>query len=144
MTRRVYCYFEATDFYQFGVGLQARHRILVVDDNEDGAETLATLLGLYGHEVRIAHDGAAALAAADAYRPDVILLDIGLPGMDGYEVARRLRDRNEFRATRLIALTGWGQDTDRERSRSAGFDLHLVKPVDPGKLRELLDARSSS
>jgi signal transduction histidine kinase len=122
----------------------ACHRILVVDDNEDGAETLATLLGLFGHEVRIAHDGAAALAVADEYRPDVILLDIGLPGMDGYEVARRLRDRDEFRATRLIALTGWGQDADRERSRSAGFDLHLVKPVDPGKLRELLDVRFSS
>jgi PAS domain S-box-containing protein len=118
----------------------APHRILVVDDNVDGAESLATLLELYGHEVRTALDGPAALAVADEFRPDVVLLDIGLPGMDGYEVARQLRAREAFRAARLIAMTGWGQDADRERSRQAGFDLHLVKPVDPAELRRVLGA----
>jgi CheY-like chemotaxis protein/anti-sigma regulatory factor (Ser/Thr protein kinase) len=117
---------------------EPRHRILVVDDNEDGAESLGTFLELHGHEVRIAHDGPAALKAAGEFRPGVILLDIGLPGMDGYEVARRLRARDEFRTTRLIAMTGWGQDTDRQRSREAGFDLHLVKPVDPVELTGML------
>src|SRR5262249_12475934 len=117
---------------------ESPRRILVVDDNEDGAESLATLLELLGHQVRTAGDGPAALVAADALPPDVILLDIGLPGMNGYEVAAHLRARQEFRTTRLIALTGWGQDADRERSREAGFDLHLVKPIDPGELRRVL------
>jgi PAS domain S-box-containing protein len=92
-------------------------RILVVDDNSDGLESLATLLGIAGHQVRIAADGPSALVAASEFGPDVVLLDIGLPGMDGYEVARRLRAQPAFRSTRLIALTGWGQDADRERSR---------------------------
>jgi len=114
------------------------HRILVVDDNQDGAESLATLLALNGHEVRTAHDGPTGLATAEEFRPDVILLDIGLPGMSGYEVANQLRKRPEFRTTWLIALTGWGQDADREQSRQAGFDLHLVKPIDPTELRRVL------
>jgi CheY-like chemotaxis protein len=109
-----------------------------VDDNADGLETLALLLELSGHQVRTAADGPAALAAAAAFRPDVVLMDIGLPGMDGYEVARLLRADPAFNGTRLIALTGWGQDTDRARSSKAGFDLHLVKPVDPAELRRVL------
>jgi two-component system CheB/CheR fusion protein len=122
---------------QLGDRHQTR-RILVVDDNADGLETLAMLLELSGHEVRTASDGPGALTAASEFRPDVILLDIGLPGMDGYEVAGRLRTDPALRGVRLIALTGWGQDTDRERSRGAGFDLHLVKPVDPAELRRAL------
>jgi PAS domain S-box-containing protein len=119
---------------------QAPRRILVVDDNTDGAETLSILLSLSGHTVRVANDGPTALVAAGEFRPDVVLLDIGLPGLDGYEVARRLRARPEFRSTRLVALTGWGQQSDRERSRAAGFDYHAVKPIDPGELRKVLAA----
>jgi PAS domain S-box-containing protein len=116
-----------------------RRRILVVDDNVDAANSLAKLLiRIYGQDVRIAHDGLSALDVAVAFRPEVVLLDIGMPGMDGYEVARRLRSRPEFAATRLVALTGWGQQQDRMRSQEAGFDRHLVKPVDPEVVRGLL------
>jgi signal transduction histidine kinase/ActR/RegA family two-component response regulator len=113
-------------------------RILVVDDNVDGAASLAMLLRLWGHDVAVAHDGPAALRAADAQRPQVALLDIGLPGMDGYELARRLRARPGLDRTALVALTGWGQEEDRRRSQEAGFDHHLVKPVDLSALQELL------
>jgi PAS domain S-box-containing protein len=116
-----------------------RRRILVVDDNVDAATSLAKLLTmLYDQEARTAHDGPAALAAADEFRPDVILLDIGMPGMDGYEVARRLRARPEFAGTSLVALTGWGQEQDRARSRAAGFDHHLVKPIAAETVEDLL------
>jgi two-component system CheB/CheR fusion protein len=107
----------------------AKSRVLVVDDNVDGADSLAILLRLDGHEVSLAHDGLAALDLAEAFRPEVILLDIGLPGMDGYEVAKRLRTRHETKNTVLVAVTGYGRDEDRSRSRDAGFDHHLVKPV---------------
>jgi CheY-like chemotaxis protein len=110
---------------------------LVVDDNVDGAESLATLLKLLGHEVHVAHDGPAALLATADVRPEVVFLDIGLPGMDGYEVARRLRRPGRSEAL-LVALTGYGQEEDRRRSREAGFDHHLVKPVDPAVLEDLL------
>jgi CheY-like chemotaxis protein len=114
-------------------------RILVVDDNVDAAVSLARLLGrLYGQEVRVAHDGHSALAVAGEFRPEVVLLDIGLPEMDGNEVARRLRERPEFEETLIVALTGWGQEADMERSRSAGFDHHLVKPASPEAILELL------
>lgn len=113
-------------------------RILVVDDNEDATESLGVLLQLSGHEVRAAHDGIEAIGAADEFRPDVVLLDIGLPKMDGYDVARELRRQPWGREMVLIAVTGWGQAEDRERSREAGFDQHLVKPVDPTTLLELL------
>jgi signal transduction histidine kinase len=114
-------------------------RILVVDDNVDGAKTLAALLRLEGHEVQVAHDGPAALEAAAAFRPETVLLDIGLPkGMDGYEVARRLQELPVARQTFLVALTGFGQEEDRLRSRAAGFRDHLVKPVDPEVLRGVL------
>ncbi|MGH7818834.1 MAG: response regulator [Candidatus Binatia bacterium] len=113
-------------------------RILVVDDNVDAAESLACLLGLLGHDVRVAHDGPSALAAAAGRSPDVVFLDLGLPGMDGYEVARRLRSEPRFASTVLVALTGYGQDEDRRRSEEAGFDHHLVKPVEPQAIESLL------
>jgi signal transduction histidine kinase/CheY-like chemotaxis protein len=113
-------------------------RVLVVDDNVDAAQSLAVLLNLWGHEVCTAHDGAAALEAAQAWQPEVVLLDIGLPGMDGYEVARRLRAAQGPARPLLVALTGYAQEEDRRRSREAGFDRHLVKPADPETLEVLL------
>ncbi len=115
-----------------------RRRILVVDDNVDAADTLALLLRVDGHEVRVVYDGEAALAAVAAGPPDVVLMDIGLPRLDGYEVARHLRQQPGLRGLVLIALTGWGQEEDRRRSREAGFDHHLTKPVDPDDLQRLL------
>jgi PAS domain S-box-containing protein len=106
------------------------HRLLVVDDNEDSAVSLAMLLRLQGHEVRVAHSGPAALDLAASYRPDLIFLDIGMPGMDGYEVARRIRQTPDLTPVVLAALTGWGQKEDRRRTAEAGFDHHLVKPVE--------------
>ncbi len=119
-------------------GRPAGRRILVVDDNRDSARTLARLLKLMGNETRTAHDGGEALEAAEQYRPEVMLLDIGLPVMNGYEVARTIRDRPWGRAVRIVALTGWGQDGDRRRSEESGIDDHLVKPVDPSTLEKLL------
>ena len=113
-------------------------RALLVEDNLDAAEALGELLRMWGHEVHIAHDGPSALHLAEKERPDVLLLDIGLPGMDGYEVARRLRSTPGFAGVKLIALTGYGQEADRQRSGLAGFDHHLVKPVDLEQLRALL------
>ena len=100
------------------------------------------LLELLGHHVRVVNDGGAALDVAQANVPDVVLIDIGLPGMDGYEVARRLRQQPPLQRSLLIALTGYGQPEDRKRSRAAGFDYHLVKPVDPTELEELLANRT--
>jgi two-component system, chemotaxis family, CheB/CheR fusion protein len=120
-----------------------RHQVLVVEDNVYAAKSFATLLRLDGHEVQVAHDGMEALEMADAFRPDVILLDIGLPGIDGYEVARRLRAQHEFNDTQIIAMTGYGQPEDRRRSREAGIDHHLVKPVKIDFVRALL-ARADS
>jgi CheY-like chemotaxis protein/nitrogen-specific signal transduction histidine kinase len=117
---------------------QKKHRILLVDDNRDAAESLAMILEVDGHQVRTVYDGPAALALARAERPDVILLDIGLPGMNGYEVAQELRRHSELERTLLIALTGYGQSEDREKSCAAGFDAHLVKPLDLEMLRKLL------
>ena len=116
----------------------AVRRVLVVDDNVDAAELLGEVLELDGHEVSIVHDGVAALERVGTFAPDVVLLDIGLPGLDGYEVARRLRQRPEGADLRLVALTGYGQASDRQRSREAGFDAHLVKPVEIDALRDLL------
>ncbi|HEU5219461.1 MAG TPA: response regulator [Gemmatimonadales bacterium] len=112
-------------------------RILVVDDSTDAAESMARLLLLSGHEVTVAHDGPSALEIAAREAPAIVLLDIGLPGMDGYEVCRRLRQLG-LADTRIIAVTGYGQDRDRQRSRDAGFDAHAVKPVDPDELMGLL------
>jgi CheY-like chemotaxis protein len=103
--------------------------VLVVDDNVDSAETTAALLRLRGHDVRTAHDGPTAVAVALDYQPNVALLDIGLPGMDGYELARRLQEDHALRGIVLIAMTGYAQDEHRRRAQQAGFTEHLVKPV---------------
>jgi signal transduction histidine kinase/ActR/RegA family two-component response regulator len=116
----------------------APRRMLVVDDNRDAADSLGALLKLLGATVSTAHDGAAALEALLTYRPSVMLLDIGMPAMDGFEVARRARERPEGRDVTLIALTGWAQEEDRRRSLEAGFDFHLVKPVDLSALQAIL------
>jgi len=113
-------------------------RILIVDDNEDGASSLSMLLKFGGHETSIAHNGHEALRLADELRPDVILLDIGLPGMSGYDVCRQIRQEPWGRDIVLVAVTGWGQEDDRIRSREAGFDAHIVKPVDPDLLAKII------
>ena len=116
-----------------------RLRILVVDDNVDSAESLNILMTLEGHEAEMVHDGINAMKKAEEFRPDVILLDIGLPGMNGYEVARQIRKQSWGEKMALIALTGWGQNEDRERSKEAGFDTHLVKPIEHRVLNLLLE-----
>ena len=118
----------------------ASRRILVVDDNRDSAESLTLLLRLAGHEVMAVHDGLAAVETVDSWNAEIVLLDIGLPEMDGYEVASTLRQRPDGKRFTLIAVTGWGQDADRRRSREAGFDAHLTKPVETTTLQKLLAA----
>jgi PAS domain S-box-containing protein len=113
-------------------------RVLVVEDNLDAAESMALLMRMSSHDVRVAHTGPDGLEVAVAFRPQIVLMDIGLPGMDGYEVARRLRQHPDLKGVRLIALTGYGRESDLQRSQEAGFDHHLVKPVNPLKLLELL------
>ena len=110
----------------------------MVDDNVDAAQSLAMLLKLFGHEVRIAYDGPSALEAALVMRPDAVLLDIGLPGLTGYAVAGLMRQEVTLKATVLVALTGYGQEADRRLSREAGFDHHLVKPADFADVRKIL------
>lgn len=117
-----------------------RRRLMVIDDNKDAAESMSMLLELWGHEVVCAYDGRTALEAAAKYHPDAVFLDIGLPGMSGYEIAERLRELPESARAVLIAITGYGQDDDRRRSRDAGIDHHLVKPVAPETLHNLLDS----
>lgn len=118
---------------------QKGHRVLVVDDNRDAADSLASLLVCSGHEVQLAYDGPSALAMAMDFKPDAVSLDIGLPGLDGYETARQMREQHALRNTVLIALTGYGSEADRERSREAGFDHHLVKPAKFEELEILLN-----
>jgi signal transduction histidine kinase len=113
-------------------------RILIVDDNVDAGQTLGTLLRLMGHEVRVVHDGPAALREAASFQPDLAILDLGMPGMSGFELARQLRQRPQLQGMVLAALTGWSQEEDRRQSREAGFDHHLVKPLAPERLQELL------
>jgi CheY-like chemotaxis protein len=115
-------------------------RVLVVDDNMDAADMLVMMLQMFGHQVQAAYTGETALERAVEYQPDVVLLDIGLPDMDGYEVARLLRQQPQTKDVWLLAMTGYGQNSDRQRSEEAGFDHHLVKPVEPQKLRDLLAA----
>jgi CheY-like chemotaxis protein len=119
-------------------GSKGRARVLVADDNEDSAETMAMLLEALGNDVRVAHDGAQAVEQAESFRPHVALLDIGMPRVDGYEAARRIRSQEWGRGMVLVALTGWGQDDDRRRSQEAGFDRHLIKPVDIEALQQVL------
>lgn len=116
----------------------AGRRILVVDDNLDSAESLALLLGFQGHEVKTAVDGPAAITAALSFRPDIVFLDIGLPGMDGYEVARKMRAEPSLDGAFLIAMTGYGREEDVRQAMEAGFDRHLVKPMDFAALDSLL------
>jgi CheY-like chemotaxis protein len=116
-----------------------RRRILVVDHNVDAAESLGLLLRQMGHDAQVMHDGHAALEAARSHRPHVMLLDLGMPGIDGYHVVERLRRDARLAEVCFVALTGSGEDEARERSREAGFDEHLVKPVDLDTLRRLLE-----
>ena len=113
-------------------------RILVVDDNHDSALSLAMMLSIMGHETRTAHDGEAALTIAESFLPDVVLLDIGLPKLNGYEVAQRIRENAWGHSMFLIAVTGWGQEEDRQRSSEVGLNVHMVKPVEPAALERLL------
>jgi CheY-like chemotaxis protein len=115
-----------------------RFRILVVDDNHDSALSLAMMLSIMGHETRTAHDGESAVETAEVFLPDVVLLDIGLPKLNGYEVAQRIRERPWGTSMFLIAVTGWGQDEDRQRSSEVGLNVHMVKPVEPSELEKLL------
>ena len=115
-----------------------RRRVLVVDDNVDAAESAAALLSIWGHEVRTVHDGLSVLRQVEAFRPDIVLLDIGLPGKSGYDVARELRAQPASPVRLIAAMTGYGQAEDRQRSAEAGFDVHLTKPLDLEQLRDLL------
>ena len=124
-------------------GIPGLPRVLVVDDNKDAAQSLAALLQLLGAEVRITHDGAAALDALEPFRPSAVFLDLGMPGMDGYETARHIRARPDLEGTKIVALTGWGQESDRRRTAAAGFDHHLVKPADIASLRAVLASLSA-
>jgi CheY-like chemotaxis protein len=114
-------------------------RVLLIDDNIDAAESLAQLLSLSGHDARTAIDGSTGLRAAVEFKPEVVFCDLGLPGMSGYEVAKALRALPEGRELVLVALTGYGQPSDREKTAQAGFDAHLVKPVDPAVIESFLD-----
>jgi CheY-like chemotaxis protein len=121
-----------------GVANGRKRRILLVDDNRDAADSLAVLLRMMGHEARSAYDGVEAVQAAATFRPEVVLLDIGLPKMNGYEAARHIRQQPWGKGMALVALTGWGQEQDKRRALEAGFDHHLTKPVDPVALSKLL------
>jgi len=121
----------------------ASRRVLIADDNRDAAETLALLLELDGHQVTVVHDGRAAIAAFDTTHPELVLLDIGMPEVDGYEVARYVRRGTLGRAVTLIAVTGWGHDADKARALAAGFNHHFTKPVDPEQLRALMNTEQS-
>ncbi|HET9469574.1 MAG TPA: response regulator [Usitatibacter sp.] len=114
--------------------------MLVVDDNEDAATSLAMMLGMMGYEVRMAHDGLEAVRAADEFVPEAALLDIGLPHLSGYDVARHIRSRQGGEVL-LVAITGWGTAEDVKRSQDAGFDHHFTKPADPDRLRQILLAK---
>jgi CheY-like chemotaxis protein len=115
-------------------------RVLLADDNIDFATSLGQLLEAHGHQVRVVHDGAQALEAAAQFEPDIAFLDIGMPKIHGYELARRLRAQPRTARCVLVAVTGWGQEDDRRRAREAGFDRHLVKPVDPGQIEAIVAA----
>lgn len=113
-------------------------KVLVVDDNRDAAILMGRLLGALGNDVQVVHDGFAALEMAEAFVPEAVLLDIGLPDMDGYETARLLREIPSCKQVTIIAVTGWGQEEDREKGKRAGFDHHVVKPADSSTLMQIL------
>jgi CheY-like chemotaxis protein len=112
--------------------------VLIADDNRDAAESLAVLLRLEGHDVTVTHTGGDALLTFEAMLPEVAILDIGMPGLDGYEVARRVRQHSLGRAVTLIAVTGWGQEADKEHALAVGFNHHFTKPIEPQQLSRLL------
>jgi CheY-like chemotaxis protein len=114
------------------------HRILIADDNADSAESMGMLLRLMGNDVRIASDGLEAVEQAASFQPDIVLMDIGMPRLDGYEAARRIRNQDWSRDTLLVAVTGWGPSDDSEEATAAGFDHHFTKPLDPAELRRLV------
>jgi CheY-like chemotaxis protein len=114
------------------------HRILIADDNADSAESMGMLLRLMGNDVRIASDGLEAVEQAAAFQPDIVLMDIGMPRLDGYEAARRIRNQDWSRDTLLVAVTGWGPSDDSDEATAAGFDHHFTKPLDPAELRRLV------
>jgi CheY-like chemotaxis protein len=113
-------------------------RVLVADDNRDAGETLALLLRFDGHEVHVAHDGLEAIELFERLQPEIAILDIGMPGLSGYEVAKRIRALKIAHAVTLIALTGWGQKADKDRAAESGFDFHFTKPAEPAMLSELI------
>lgn len=117
-----------------------KHLILIVDDNEDAALTIATLAEILGHTIQVAYDGGVAVKIAAEFKPDIALVDIGLPTLNGYEVAKAIRRQPEGERVYLIALTGWGQEEDKREAEAAGFDLHLVKPVNPIDLMKLFNS----
>jgi CheY-like chemotaxis protein len=121
-----------------GALVRLSRRVLVIDDNRDSADTLSTLLRVMGCEVQAAYDGVQALELGARFRPDAVLLDLGMPKLNGFETCERMRREKWGHAICIVALTGWGQDEDRRRTKESGFDAHLVKPADPGKLTELL------
>jgi CheY-like chemotaxis protein len=125
-----------------GADRSVTRKVLIADDNHDAAVSLGMLLQMLGHETRIAHDGLEAVDVAEEFHPHVVLLDLGMPNLDGYEAVRRMLRRPWARLSRVIAVTGWGQDADRQRTREAGFHQHLVKPVDVDALGELIDGAS--
>jgi CheY-like chemotaxis protein len=125
--------------------LEARRdelKVLVIEDNRDASDSLRDMLEIFGYRVELAYNGLVGVEAARRFQPDIVLCDIGLPGMDGFEVARRIRKEPDLSAVVLVALTGYGQEEDRRKTYEAGFDLHLVKPVDPEKLQNLLETYS--
>jgi CheY-like chemotaxis protein len=124
--------------------LASPRRILIVDDNRDAASTLATMLRILGNETQVAHDGFEALDAAATYRPEIVLLDIGMPRLSGYDVCRRLREQPWGNEMVIVAVTGWGKEEDRQNSRAAGFNYHLVKPVEPAALKRVFAEFGSS
>jgi CheY-like chemotaxis protein/two-component sensor histidine kinase len=124
-------------------GVAPRRRVLIADDNLDFAASLASLLTAHGHDVRVANDGAEALRIAEDFAPEFAFLDIGMPKVHGYEVARRLKSGDATAGCVLVAVTGWGQEDDRRRAREAGFDRHLVKPVDPAELEKILSGTAN-
>jgi CheY-like chemotaxis protein len=117
-------------------------RILIADDNQDAAEALGMLLKIAGHEAHLAHDGTTALDLAERLKPDVVVLDIGMPALNGYQVAERIRAAAWGRRMVLIAVTGWGQESDKRKAQTAGFDHHLTKPMDPAELELLFRTRA--
>jgi CheY-like chemotaxis protein len=123
---------------QSGKATAVKRRVLVADDNADSALSLAMILKFMGHETQTAHDGLTALELAETFRPEVAILDLGMPRLNGYELCHRIRQQPWGKSMLLVALTGWGQEDDRRRTQEAGFDHHIVKPIDTATLQRLL------